>query len=249
MKFHFTSEKTAWLIALLWQMTLVASATSADEQFQLGVTEYQAGDFSVAANAFNAAAEAEPAAGTFQNLGNAEWQRGRVGPAMLAWEKTLWLSPSDQTAKNNLQLARTVGQIEAPELAWYEVASTWLPPSGWAIITAVSLWLVADMLLLPGILRRRRSGWQQALAAIGLTFFLLAIPAHVGLFTRSHLGFVLQPNTPLRLTPTLEAQEITRLGAGEPGRVERVSANYFYVRLNRASGWLAREQFGLVCPK
>ena len=87
------------------------------------------------------------------------------------------------------------------------------------MLTAFSLWLVVDLLLLPGIFRRRRTGWHQALATLGLTLLLLSLPAHIGWHTRSRIGFVPEPDTPLRLTPTETAQEVTHVGAGEPGRV------------------------------
>src|SRR6185295_16645939 len=91
-----------------------------------------------------------PAAGTLQNLGSAEWQRGRVGPAILAWEQSLWLDPSSKETQGNLRYARDLVQLEAPELAWYETGSAWLPVNAWPWITAISLWTVVTMLVLPG---------------------------------------------------------------------------------------------------
>jgi len=241
---------TLWGL-LLWLVpsVLADGLATAEQSFQAGIRAYEAGDFSTAAQAFQNSAGMQPAAGTYQNLGNAEWQQGRLGPAIQAWERALWLSPGDVNAHGNLDFARTAGQLEAPELTWYEVVSTWLPSGWWAMLTAVSLWLVADLLALPGIFRRRRTGWQQALAALGLTLFLLTLPAHYGWHTRARIGFVLEANLPLRLTPTEQAQEITRVGAGEPGRCERTQGGYCYVRFHNTAGWLRREEFGLVAGK
>lgn len=235
------------MLLLLWGAHLRADNYAAAEQsFQAGVKAYGSGDFSGAARDFQESAGKQPAAGTYQNLGNAEWQLGRMGPAILAWERALWLSPGATEARDNLEFARTTGQLEAPELAWYEVVSTWIPSGWWAVLTAFSLWLVADLLALPGIFQRRRTGWQQSLAALGLTLFLLTLPAHYGWHTRSRIGIVLEANTPLRLTPTEQAQEVTRVGAGEPGRCERTLGDYCYIRFRNAAGWLTREEFALV---
>jgi hypothetical protein len=57
---------------------------------------------------------------------------------------------------------------------------------------------------------------------------------------------VLQKDTPLRLTPTREAQAVTRLAAGEPARFVRTRGNYVLIRTNRTLGWVEREQFGLT---
>jgi len=59
---------------------------------------------------------------------------------------------------------------------------------------------------------------------------------------------VLEKNSPLRLTPTQEAQWLTRLPAGEPARFEAVRGKYVLIRTNRATGWVEKSQFGLICP-
>jgi tetratricopeptide (TPR) repeat protein len=223
-------------------------ATS-DSAFIAGTQAYRAGDYLHAARAFRDSANVQPASGTLQNLGNAEWQRGRTGNAILAWEQALWVNPFDASARNNLRFARETTQLEAPELSWYEVGSAWLPAHWWAWITAGSLWLVVGTLTLPVILRWRKSPWQQAAAALGLAIFLLSIPAHAGVMTRSCVGFVLAKDTPLRLTPTAEAEAVTRLAAGEPCRQVRARGNYLFVRTSRGAGWIERDQFGLICSK
>ena len=54
------------------------------------------------------------------NLGNAQYRLGRLGPAILAWERALRLDPADDDTRANLELAR--GQIRdrvgEPELQY-----------------------------------------------------------------------------------------------------------------------------------
>ena len=215
--------------------------------FHEGAEAYQAMNYQQAAESFRRAAIARPASGTLQNLGNAEWQSGRTGQAILAWEQARWLNPFNEAARNNLRFARKVAQLEAPDLAWYEVVSTWLPFNWWAWITGISFWFAIGIGTVPGILRLRKAVWQQALAAFALAVFLLSLPAHLGVNSRSHLGFVLEKNAPLRLTATEEAQYVTRLPAGEPARLERVRGHFILIRTNRTLGWIHRDQFGLTC--
>jgi tetratricopeptide (TPR) repeat protein len=224
------------------------AAPSASELFRAANESYRNADYPHAAKLFHDSIAQRPSAGALQNLGNTEWQRGRIGSAILAWERALWLSPGDSGAQENLLYARETQQLEAPELAWYEAASTWLPVNWWPWVSAFSLWVVAAMLTLPTVFRWRQSGWQQAVAAMALGVFLLCLPAHWGIHTRSQLGFILQREVPLRLTPTREAEEVTVLAAGEPARLIRSRGNYLYLRTSRAAGWVEKEQFGLVCP-
>jgi len=215
--------------------------------FQEGAEAYRARDFQQAAILFRQAAGARPASGTLQNLGNAEWESGRTGQAILAWEQARWLNPFNDAARNNLRFARRVAQLEAPDLAWYEVVSTWLPFNWWTSIAGISFWFAVGIGTVPGILRMRKAVWQQALAAFALAIFLLSVPAHFGVNGRSRLGFVLEKNAPLRLTATEEAQYVTRLQAGEPARLERVRGHFILIRTNRTLGWIRQEQFGLTC--
>jgi hypothetical protein len=103
------------------------------------------------------------------------------------------------------------------------------------------------MTTLPGILRWRKSSWQQAVAALGLGIFLVSLPAHFGTLTRTRAGFVLAKDTPLRLTPTAEGEAVTRLAAGEPARWVRTRGNYLFVRTSRNAGWVERSEFGFIC--
>jgi tetratricopeptide (TPR) repeat protein len=234
----------AWLA--VWLFATVVRGAAFEELFREGAAAYRAGDYARAVAAFRQSTTQQPASGTLQNLGNAEWKLGRAGAAILAWEQALWLDPFNEPARMNLRFARKTDQLEAPELAWYEVISTWLPANWWTWIAGTSLWLAVGMVMLPGILRLRKAAWHQAAAALGLMVFLLSVPACAGLHTRSRIGFVLEKDAPLRLTPTAEAQAVTRLAAGEPARFLRARGNYVLIRTNRALGWVERAQFGLT---
>lgn len=216
--------------------------------FQQGTDAYALGDYATAATAFATAAEQVPAAGTLQNLGLAEWQGGRRGRAILAWERSLWVNPFNDAARTNLRFARKTAQLEAPELTWYEAASEWLPVNAWSALAAGSFWFAVAMVMLPRIFRWRRTGWHQALAAGGFAVFLLCLPALAGIHTRAHIGFVLEKDTPLRLTPTADAQQLSSLPPGLPARWKRTHGQYALIQTPYGRGWVERRQFGRICP-
>jgi hypothetical protein len=224
------------------------AATASNDSFSQALESYRAGRFVDAAKDFRVAAQRHPASGTFVNLGLTEWRRGRAGLAVLAWEQALWVNPFDASARANLAYARQLIAIESPDLTWYERASTWLPVNAWAWIAGCSLWVAIAMVVLPGVFRWRKAGWQQAFAALALTIFFASLPAHLGVLTRTTIGFVLQKETPLRLTPTSEAESTVKLPAGEPARQLRQRGNFVLVKTARGQGWVHQEQFGRVCP-
>jgi len=239
-------------VCVLWLRTFVShgwAATAADSLFAEGVEACHVADFTKATDSFRRSLAEQPCSGTLLNLGIAEWRRGRAGQAILAWEQALWLDPYDRAARRNLEFARTVVQLDKPELRWYEAASMWLPPSAWAWLAAGSLWLAIAMFTLPRVLRWRKSGWHQGQAVLALGVFLLSVPAIVGLATRSHIGVVMERNTAVRLTPTEEAESLSSLPAGEVARGIRTNGKFIFIRTPRDSGWIKREQFGLICPR
>lgn len=240
-------------LATLLALTLLGTGhnlrASTNQLFQQAVNSHQSGLFAEAAKEFRAASANAPASGTLLNLGLSEWRRGRVGAAVLAWEQARWIDPFDARSRENLRYARQLTGVESPDLSWYERTSTWLPMNAWAWIAGGSLWLTISLAVLPGVFRWRRSTWVQAFAALGLAVFLVSLPAHVGVLTRTQIGFVLQKNAPLRLTPTEEAEAMAKLSSGEPVRAVRARGNYVLIRTARGQGWIERNQFGLICPK
>lgn len=236
---------------LLFAMALLAwvpEAVAVVDNFAQGKTAYEQGDYSLAEQQFAAVLDRRLSAGAFQNLGNAYWQLEQTAPALICWERALRLNPLMQAAENNLKFARETAQLESPDLTWCEIAAGWLPARWWAWLAMVSFWFAVAMLMLPGVLRWRRSAAQQALVALGLGVFLLTLPVNYGVWTRARLGYVLASETPLRYTPTADAEPVTKMAAGEPARMVRQRGKYLLIQTRRAEGWVERSRFGLIHP-
>ena len=243
--------KLVWLIFFAGWLLGAPFCRAADTNsfFAQGTVAYQGGEFAAAAAAFQKTAEQHPSVGAFLNLGLAEWQRGHAGPAMLAWERALWLDPYDRPARENLRFAREALQLDGPELKWFETASTWLPSDAWVWLAEISLWLAVGMVTLPAFLRRRKAGWQQAVAAIALGVFLVALVANLGVLSRTQFGVILRKDALLRLTPTHDSEIVTTLAAGEPARQLRSRGDYLLIRTPNTEGWVRRNEFQLICPE
>ena len=234
------------IVLAVFFLVVNISGAATNDFFAQGIELSRAGQYFEASAAFEKSARTRPAAGTLVNLGIAEWQRGHAGEAILAWEQARWIDPRDSRAGANLAFARQAAQLDAPQLKWFETASTWLPPNAWVWLAGVSLWLAAGLMTLPGFFRWRKTGWQQAMAALAFGVFLFCITANVGVVSRTQIGFVLKKNAPLLLAPAGEAETVSTLTAGVPARLLRTRGNYFFIRTTFASGWISRDQFGLV---
>lgn len=228
-------------LALLNLWLLIAVGVRADE-FAAGVAAAQAGNFSEARAVFQKHIQAHPSSGALVNLGVVEWQSGRAGAAIVAWERAVWIDPRDERARQNLQLARSVAQVEAPELSWLEKISTWLAPNAWVWLAGASLWLALGALVLPRLLRWPRQGWQPWLAALGLGAFLLALAGNWGVVKRTDIGIIIRRDVPLRLTPTSGGEIFSTLPAGQAVRRLQARGEFILIRTPLATGWVERGQ-------
>ncbi len=234
---------------LLLLLAFLQNCFAAGEaHFRAGVTAYEAGQFELAAQAFQDSLVEQMAAGTLLNLGLADWQCGRTGDAILAWEQAAWLDPFDRAAQKNLLYARETALVSPLDLTWFEEASTWLPANWWTWIAGGSLWLSVALVTLPGFFRIRRAGWHQTASALSLGVFLLSLAPSIGIVTRSNLGIVRANHVSLRLTPTQSAEVIAPLPPGEPVRALRQRGDYLFVHAQGGDGWIERQQIRFVIP-
>jgi hypothetical protein len=236
------------IFLLLFGLLVPTNRAATNDSFAAGLELIRAGNFPAATSVYQTAFPAEISVGALLNLGFSEWQRGHAGPAIRAWEQAQWVDALDERAAMNLKFARQVTQLEAPELKWFEQASTWLPVNWWVWIAGGSLWLAVGVTVLPSIFRRRKAGWHATLAAVGWMIFLFSLTANYGVVSRTHLGIVLPKNASLQLTPTSESEVITTLTSGESARQLRERGNYLLIRTSNATGWILREQFGRINP-
>ena len=228
--------------------TLPLRGASPDEWFRRGVEAYNGGDFSTAAKAFSESAAQRPASGTLQNLGLAEWYRNRIGPAIQAWEQALWVDPFNDAARLNLRFARKTAQLEAPEAAWYEIASMWLPVNWWAWIAGVSLWFTVGMVDAAGVPALAQGGLATGAGGGWTRGVSVQSARRKSARTRGRASASCWKRAPPSGSrPHEEAQTVTQLAPGEPARWERVRGKYLFVRTSHGAGWLEKNQFGLLC--
>jgi len=244
---QFNRSAARWLACALW-LALVDSGCGETTTFEKGVAAYQAQDFPAAAKYFGDELKRVASAEAWRNLGNAEWQGGHPGPAVLAWERARWINPSDAEAAASLRYARQSAQLAELPLSWWENYSIWLSVNTWTWLATASFWLtVALVFVLPAILGRRRTAWNQFLAAVAFGVFLLAIAGAAGIQTRTAIGVILSPATPLRQTPTQHAQILTQLAAGELVRCRNIRGSYYFLHTSTGDwGWVEKGQLQFI---
>lgn len=230
-----------------------ASPADRTRIFLDGVAAYEAGNYDRAVEAFSSLAEAGIRNGVlYFDLGNAYLKAGRLGAAILWYERAALLIPGDADLRYNLEYARgltrdrgdqTGGDLSRVLLFWRSA----LGERGmrWA---ALGLNALAWPLLLLGWMGRRR-GLRRAGAA---TMVAVAILAGTSLFdyyraTSAAEAVILPPEVVVRSGLTDDSTELFRLHAGAQVRIDREEGGRARITFARDKvGWVSEAAVGRI---
>lgn len=246
------SRVASTLVALTLFAAMALQAQQ--EIFERGNQLYQEGDFAGAVEAYEAvrAAGFESAA-LHYNLGNAYFKTGDLGRSILEWERALVLSPGDEDALANLELARslTADAIEPLPRFWLLSAVSWwvrLLPRGVLIALVAGAWLALGAGLVTRILSRHpdvRAGakWLAMGGAV------VAVVLGTNLFVRElgigqpERGVILADAVQVRAAPA-EDDDLTlfEIHEGTRVRVEQRTGSWVEVVLDDGNvGWVPED--------
>ena len=138
-----------YIIIISFMFIASASALNINEVMTKANEFYRSNDFVSAINEYEKLiGEGYQGTSLFYNLGNAYYRIGKIGYAILYYEKALKLSPSDDDVKHNLALANmgTIDKIETlPKFFlfdWWESFLAFLSLQGWIIFTLIVYFLL-----------------------------------------------------------------------------------------------------------
>lgn len=244
---------------LVVSLATATAVTAQEEIFQDGNRLYQEGRYEEAVEAWRRVREAGyESAAIHYNLGNAYFKLGRLGPAILEYERAGRLVPGDEDVTANLRLARSVtaDDIEPLPRFWLLAAWDWwvdLLPLGalrWA--TAAS-WLLAGAGLVLRILGRgmgsRRTGAIVLSASAGATLLLglnLAV-RELGL-GRPQEAVVMAVEVGVKSAPTDDPNlTIFNIHEGTLVQVERQADEWAEIKLEDGRvGWVPGSVFEMI---
>ena len=200
-----------------------AATTTADGKVQADEA-YAEQEYEQAIATYQQLLSSQPTAELYYNLGCAYYRLDSLPQAILAWERSLRLSPADDDTRFNLQLARakTADRL-APEremffVTWYHSLVRLLTVDAWALVALVSLALALTLLLVwyfafSERLRRLAFVAAVALLALCLLAHLFAWQQRRALADRS-AAIVMQPSITVRSIPSDSGPEVFTIHAG-----------------------------------
>lgn len=215
---------------------------------------YQEGDFAGALEAYESILDAGFESGDLHyNTGNAYFKLGRLGRAILHYERARRLLPGDEGVLANLELARTLTVDEVEPLPRFWVLSVWdwsiglLPRS--LLLLVVALSYVGGMAGVVALILRRGTAvavWGGRLAVLGgvltLVLGMNLMVRELGL-GRAEEAVVLVAEVPVRSAPSEDGDlTVFTVHEGTKVRIDRRSDEWAEVVLADGKvGWLKLE--------
>lgn len=185
---------------------------------------------------------------TLLNEGNAQLRAGRVGRAVVAYERGLLLAPRDPDLLANMDRARAERALPPPPESIVEQVVGRLSTREWRSVGGVSLAALLLALTLTVVWPRRR----RTLAAVALAGALVASMASVALWlgtSAADRAVVVAERTVARLSPFNEADTVFTLGEGQTVRICARHAGYLRVEDAQGhSGWVPTAEVQSIIP-
>jgi tetratricopeptide (TPR) repeat protein len=214
---------------------------------------YQAGDYGQAAERFEALTNSGIRSGAlFYNLGNAHLKDGRLGPAILWYERAARLTPNDPDLRFNLQYARSLaedapGQGPASMLRTFYLWTSYLGQS--AVMLAAVIFNMLFWLFLGVWVVTRRRLWFRSALGTGLAALIVVAAAGVDLYAagRPSQGIVLPQKISIRSGLEDTSTELFKLHAGARVKVIDRRDEHYLIRFSPEKiGWVDRNSIGLI---
>jgi tetratricopeptide (TPR) repeat protein len=241
------------VVLLVWPGPAVGQSLEQDidpaERFQAGNRHYQDGDFAAASEAYAQILEAGFESGDLHyNLGNAYFKLGRLGPAILSYERARKALPRDENVLANLELARALSADQITPLDGFWLTNAW---NGWVdllprrtLIAVVTLgYLLVMILVIARVLSRsrgRRLGHLAiATSVVTLAFGSSLVVREYGL-GRADWGVIMATETPVQSAPADDpALQLFSIHEGTRVRIDRRSDGWYEVVLEDGKvGWV-----------
>lgn len=238
-----------WLtLCLIAALPCLATAEQPqlDQLFVDANHAYETGDYPGAVAIYDSILEDDMSAAALYNLGNAYYQLGEYGKAILAYARALVLDADNPDTLANLALAQEAAQMEGPERVWSENYAQSLNVNAWTWMAVIGFWGTLALILLPPLY-----GWRSPWRALLLAICIIALGAGgIGLYGYHQLskeGIVLANDSPLQLAPTTNSPASTFLQAGATADVQRVHGGYAYIETPGGDkGWISLDLFGKI---
>ncbi len=240
---------TITLLLLLFTLTLNGMP---EKEFEQGNRLYSEKKYSEAAEIYRQiAGRGYSGVPLYYNLANCYYRTGKVGYAVLYYEKALRLNPHDEDTKHNLVMAKRLIQGEIKPLPsfflwkWLDSVRDIFTPDGWTIFLTIIFFLILGMfglfVFMDDVVIKKFSFYLGALLVVSFILGLAALISSFTQTTRSDEKVVVASSVILRSEPDESSSEILQIPEGNKIRAAEEDGDWLKVILpDGKTGWILR---------
>lgn len=193
----------------------------------------------------------------YYNLGNSYYRIGKLGYAILYYEKALKLSPNDEDVKHNLALAnlRTADKIETlPKFflfEWWETFLAIFSLQGWTIVTLVIyvlfLFALTSYFFLNHIIHQRISFFSAGITLIILLISISVVVIKLNRENKRMEGVIVENSVVVKLAPNEKGKDGFIVHEGLKILIEDEIDDWKKIRLADGKvGWIDKNQLRIL---
>jgi tetratricopeptide (TPR) repeat protein len=250
--------KLVVFVCLLLIGNILYATSDAEIDFQIANNFFLSGDYQKSIELYEKlVAEGYSSETLFYNLGNAYYRIGKIGLAILYYEKAKALSPFDEDINHNLNFVKLQTKDKIENLPsfflfeWWEATLNFFTSNQLTIIAYIFFVLVLMSLLLYLISKNvgtRRIGFYAA--TIASLIFLISIVLLIVKINRDNntkFGIITAPSVVAKFSPDPSSKESFIIHEGLKVKIEDKVDNWYKIRLEDGKvGWVDRNSLGVI---
>lgn len=246
------------LFVLLLLFNTVINSSDLNDQLQKANEFYVNGNFQEAIKIYESIIEQDyEGASLFFNLGNAYYRTGKIGYAILYYEKALKYSSDDEDILHNLQLARLNVKDKIEPIPSFFLFQIWegilatLNVDGWTILSyilfLITLFALGFYFFAKNIATQRVAFYS---FIVLLIFFFLSVSVlivKINQEAKLKYGIVLNPSLTAKTSPDPQGKDAFLIHEGLKVKVEDKVDHWLKIRLADGQvGWVSENSIGII---
>jgi tetratricopeptide (TPR) repeat protein len=240
------------LVYLLLFLIGVSGIAQNDDVFERGNKAYAAGNYEVAAEAYNQIlTDGKASVAVHYNLGNSYYKLNKIAPSIYHFEKALQLEPNDSDVKNNLEFARNmaIDAIEEPDEdgfpQFFITTTALLSPTEWGWVAIFCMTVFAVFFL--AYYFSQKTLFKRLFFATGIFFLLLGVTSAVIGTTKQSIqesrsfAIVFSEEIEVKSEPNVRSGEVFTLHEGAKVKLTEDFQDWYEIELpNGSQGWMKK---------
>ncbi|PID60516.1 MAG: hypothetical protein CR986_03865 [Ignavibacteriae bacterium] len=193
----------------------------------------------------------------FYNLGNSYFKAGKIGKSILYYEKSLKVSPTNEDAEYNLQIARarTVDRIqEIPPLfffKWWESLLAAFTSEGWQIIVFIFYMLLLTSVAVYFLIRNMQiKKYSYIFGILNLGALVLSsvlLFASISRESSKDFAILMTSTANVKISPDQQSEDAFVIHEGIKFKIEEQVKNWVKIKLSDGKvGWLPKNTFEII---